>query len=159
MVWALRFKVEVPTVEVILLQDVPGVGRRGEIKVVKDGYARNYLLPRKLAEEATPGRVQELRQREQAQEARTRRRKSEAEELARRLHGVVVPVPVRVGESGRLFGAVTSTDVAEALAGLGFNVDRKQLRMEPLKTLGDHSVEAHLFEGVNATFIVRVIPQ
>lgn len=145
--------------EVILLQDVPGVGRRGEIKVVKDGYARNYLLPRKLAEEATPGRVQELRQREQAQEARTRRRKAEAEALAARMNGAVVPVPARVGESGRLFGAVTSADVVEALARLGFTVDRKQLRMEPLKTLGDHAVEAHLHEGVNATITVRVIPQ
>jgi large subunit ribosomal protein L9 len=145
--------------EVILLQDVAGVGRRGEIKVVKDGYARNYLLPRKLAEEATPGRIQELRQREQAQEARARRRKAEAEALAARMNGMVLPIPVRVGESGRLFGSVTSADVAEALGRMGFAVDRKQLRMEPLKTLGDHTVEAHLYEGVNATITVRVIPQ
>ena len=146
------------TMQVIFLQDVPGVAKRGELRSVKDGYARNFLFPRKLAEEATPGRLKVMREQAAAQAAKKARELTQARERAEALRQQRVDISVRVGEAGRLFGAVTSQDVVEALAGLGFALDKKQVRMEALKTLGDHVVQVHLFEGVTVPVTVRLVP-
>ncbi|MGC8487004.1 MAG: 50S ribosomal protein L9 [Clostridia bacterium] len=144
--------------QVIFLQDVSGVAKRGDVKQVKDGYARNYLIPRKLAEPATEGRLKSLQNQHAAQEKKRARVLEEARRIAAGLEAVRVDIPAHVGESGRLFGAVTSQDVAGALAKLGYNVDRKSIRMDALKTLGDHEVPVHLHEGVTVTLTVRVVP-
>jgi large subunit ribosomal protein L9 len=144
--------------QVIFLQDVSGVARRGDVKEVKDGYARNYLLPRKLAEPATEGRLKSLQAQHQAQERKRTRLMDQARQMAESLRTVRVDIKARVGDSGRLFGAVTSQDVANALGEMGFSVDRKSLRMDALKTLGDHEVPVHLHEGVTVTLTVRVVP-
>jgi large subunit ribosomal protein L9 len=144
---------------VILLEDVRGIGKRGEVVDVKDGYGRNYLVPRKLAEEATEGRLKQRAQETKAQADRERKVLEETRDTASRLANTTVRIPVKVGETGRLFGAVTSADVSRALEQLGFNVDRKHLRMDAIKTLGVHTVEAHLHEGVNATLNVEVMAE
>lgn len=144
---------------VIFLQDLSGVAKKGEVKTVKDGYARNYLLPRKIAEEATPARLKVLQEQDAARAMRERRLLDDARALADQLRGLTVPIGVRVGDSGRLFGAVTSGDVAKGLLEQGYEVDRKQIRMDSIKVLGDHPVEVHLKEGVRATVTVRVVPE
>jgi len=144
--------------QVIFLQDVSGVAKRGEVKEVKDGYARNFLIPRKLAEPATEGRLKTLQGQQAAQARKRARILEEARATAAALKDIRIDIPARVGESGRLFGAVTSQDVAEALAERGYAVDRKNIRMEPLKSLGDHDVSIHLHEGVTVTVTVRVVP-
>jgi large subunit ribosomal protein L9 len=145
--------------QVIFLQDVPGVAKRGEVRSVKDGYARNYLFPRKLAEEATPGRLKALEQQEAARAAKKSRELERARQQADVLRQKRVDIPVRVGETGRLYGAVTSHDVAEALTRMGVTIDKKQIRMESLKTLGDHVVQVHLYDGVTVPVTVRLVPQ
>lgn len=145
--------------QVIFLQDVSGVGKRGEVKEVKDGYARNFLLPRHLAEEATVGRKKILAAEATARKARALREVESARLLQSQLTGFVVSIPAKVGEAGRLFGAVTSGDVADALRGQGHVVDKKQLKMDPIKSLGDHEVRIHLHEGIDATLVVKVLPQ
>jgi large subunit ribosomal protein L9 len=145
--------------QVIFLQDVPGVAKRGEIRSVKDGYARNYLFPRKLAEEATPGRIKALEQQEAARAAKKSRELERAQQQADVLRQKRVDIAVRVGETGRLYGAVTSHDVAEALTRMGVTVDKRQIRMESLKTLGDHVVQVHLYDGVTVPVTVRLVPQ
>jgi large subunit ribosomal protein L9 len=145
--------------QVIFLQDVPGVAKRGEVRSVKDGYARNYLFPRKLAEEATPGRLKALEQQEAARAAKKSRELERARQQADVLRQKRVDIAVRVGETGRLYGAVTSHDVAEALTRMGVTIDKKQIRMESLKTLGDHVVQVHLYDGVTVPVTVRLVPQ
>lgn len=145
--------------QVIFLEDVAGVGKKGEVKEVKDGYARNFLLPRHLAEEATAGRKKILADQAKAQQARALREIESARSLQAQLKGLVVSMPAKVGESGRLFGAVTSGDVADALQGQGLAVDRKQIKMDAIKSLGDHEVRVHLHEGIDATLVIKVSPQ
>jgi large subunit ribosomal protein L9 len=144
---------------VILLQDVQGLGKRGQVVEVKDGYARNYLLPRRLAEEASEGRLREVAVQEAAKQAKLAKARKAAEELARTLHDTTITVAVKVGEAGRLFGSVTNGDIAEQLAKMGYHVDRKQLRMDPIKTVGTHRVRLHLYEGVNTEITVEVVPR
>jgi large subunit ribosomal protein L9 len=144
---------------VILLDDVHGLGKRGQVVDVKDGYARNYLFPRRLAEEATEGRMKAVAQEDAARRARAAKAQAAARELAQRLHDTTVTVAVRVGEGGRLFGSVTNGDIAEQLIRQGFAVDRKQLRMDPIKTLGTHRVRLHLHEGINTEITVQVVPR
>jgi large subunit ribosomal protein L9 len=144
---------------VILLQDVAGLGQRGQVLEVKDGYARNYLMPRGLAEPATAGRVKAREAEIAQQRAKAERELAHARELAQALRDATVTVAVRVGEGGRLFGSVTNGDVADRLAQMGYHVDRKQVRMDPIKTLGTHRVPIHLHEGVNTEITVEVVPR
>jgi large subunit ribosomal protein L9 len=144
--------------EIILMQDVPNLGKKGEVKTVKDGYGRNYLIPRGFAERATPGKLKVVRERQSAEQARHSRQLAEARALAATLSDLRVDIAVHAGESGRLFGSVTSQDVAEALKVHGITVDKKDVRMEPMKALGDHEATVHLYEGVNVPILVRLIP-
>ncbi|MGQ9497005.1 MAG: 50S ribosomal protein L9 [Desulfotomaculales bacterium] len=143
---------------VILLQDVPRLGKKGSIVQVSEGYARNYLLPRGLAEPATEGKVREIERVTAARARKERRAEEQARALAERLQHMVVRVPARVGEGGKLFGSVSTRDIAAALKKEGVEVDRKQLHIqEPVKALGRYRVQARLHPGTQASFWVEVI--
>ncbi len=147
--------------KVILRQDVRGLGTAGSVVEVSDGYARNYLVPRGLAEAATPERLREVAARREQDAARARRAREEAERLAARLEGAVVVVPARVGAAGKLFGSVQAQDVAEALArDAGARVDRRQVELpEQVKSLGQHPALLRLHPGVTARITVKVVPR
>lgn len=146
--------------EVILREHIEKLGRRGEIVKVANGYARNYLLPRKLALLATPGnKVQVERQRAkfEASEAEDR---AAAQRVADRLAALDVVLSRRVGETEALYGSVTAADIAEALAAKGFELDRRKLQLdEAIKRLGDFEVPVKLHREVTAVVKVRVVAE
>lgn len=144
---------------VIFQSDVKGVANKGDVKEVKDGYARNFLIPKGLAVEATRGRERELNDTKQRQREREEKARQDMLALAGRLKGQVIVVPAKVGENDRLFGAVTNSDVAAALRNLGHAVDRKKITMDPVKHLGEHQAILHLYAGITTEIMVRVIPQ
>jgi large subunit ribosomal protein L9 len=143
--------------EVILREHVDNLGRRGEIVKVADGYARNYLLPRKLALLVTEGNRQQIERERARFEARENEEKRIAEALAARLESVEIEIRRRVGETDALYGSVTSADVAEALAAKGFDVDRRKLHLsEPIKRIGDYEVPLRLHRDVTVPLKVKV---
>lgn len=144
--------------EVILLQDVAKLGSKGQVVNAADGYARNYLLPRKLAEVATPGRVAEVRRRQEAQEAKARREAERAGELAKLLNKTVLTITALAGEDGKLFGSVTSADISQAIyEARNARIDKKKIRLaEPIKEIGDYMVEVEVQPGTVATTKVIV---
>jgi large subunit ribosomal protein L9 len=143
--------------EVILKEDVPKLGSRGDVIKVADGYGRNYLLPRKLAIEATQANKKVIEQMKSAAVRRQQRDKTEAEALARQLEEVTLVFQRRSGEHDQLFGSVTSSDLAEGLAAQGFTVDRRKIHLdEPLKMLGEFKVPIRLFREVIATLKVEI---
>jgi len=144
--------------EVILIQDVPGLGATSDIVRVADGYARNYLFPRKLAapaSEVARRRVEKLRRERQEAEARAL---AEAQALAKKLETLSVNVAAKTGKDGKLFGAVTSADVAEALRAQGVDLDRRQIELAgPVKELGVVAATVRLHPQVSATVKVWVV--
>jgi large subunit ribosomal protein L9 len=142
--------------EVILKEDVPKLGSRGEVVKVAEGYGRNFLLPRKLAIEASAGNKAVIEQMRAASLRRSAKEKSQAEELAKQFDGVSLAFQRRSGEHDQLFGSVTSGDVADALEKKGFAVDRRKVQIhEPLKTLGEFTVPIKLHKDV--TTHVKVV--
>lgn len=134
--------------KVILLKDVPGTGAAGELLDVKDGHARNYLLPRGLAMPASEGAVRSLTNQRRAAERRAERARLEVEELIGRLKGMVLEIRGRAGEGGRLFGSVTSQQIADALTKQGFAVSRKQVELdEPIRIEGFYQVPIRVAPG------------
>ena len=147
--------------EVILLSDVEKVGLRGEVVEVARGYARNFLLPRRLAQEATPARVAELQKRE-AQRGRQEARSSEqAAEIAEVLGKTVLSFDVKAGPTGALFGSVTSTDIVDEIwRTRKIRVDRRKIDLdEPIKRIGRYSVPIGVFEGVDVEVKTLVVPE
>jgi large subunit ribosomal protein L9 len=144
---------------VILLQDVAGTGKKGDIIEVKDGYARNYLMPRGLANEATAVRERDIAEKKSREQARQEKERAQMSQLAQALKNRVIRIPAKVGEGGRLFGAVTNNDVAQALAREGFTVDRKKIALEPLKHVGSTEAKIHLSPGIETVIQVQVVPQ
>jgi large subunit ribosomal protein L9 len=143
--------------EVILKEDVAKLGTRGDVVKVADGYGRNYLLPKKLAIEATLANKKVIEQMKAAAVRRFAREKSDAESLAKQFEGVVLTFTRRAGEHDQLFGSVTSADIAEALQKKGFNVERRRIWLEtPLKSIGSFTVPLHLHKEVNAPIQVVV---
>lgn len=146
--------------EIILREDIPKLGQRGDIVTVKDGYARNYLLPRKLAMPATPGNRKQVAEMKAATVRREAKEKSGAEALAAQLADLVLTLPAKAGESDQLFGSVTAMDIAAALEAKGFQIDkRKVLLEEAIKTLGEYQVPLRLHREVTATVKVNVVRQ
>ncbi len=144
--------------KVILLKDVAGLGPTGTIKDVKEGYARNYLVPRGLAAEATEGTLKALRTQQKAAVERTQRVRTEAEQLAATLEQLVIEVPARAGTGGRLFGSVTAQDIADALAARGHKVSKKQVELDdPIKTAGFFKVPVRLGQRIVAHVDVNVV--
>jgi large subunit ribosomal protein L9 len=136
-------------VKVVLLKDVAGTGKAGTVAEVKEGYARNYLFPRGLAVEATAGALRALEHQHQSVQHRAERERDEVSAQVQRLEGLVLEIRGKAGEGGRLFGSVTSQQVAEALAARGFAVTRKQVELdEPIKIEGFFKVPIRLRPGV-----------
>jgi large subunit ribosomal protein L9 len=137
--------------EVILKEDVVKLGSRGDVVKVAEGYGRNFLLPRKLAIEATAGNKAVITQMKAASVRRSAKEKAQAEELAKQFDGVSVSFQRRAGEHDQLFGSVTSGDVADSLMKKGFNVDRRKIQIhEPLKALGEFAIPIKLHKDVTA---------
>ena len=144
--------------KVIFNVDVRGQGKKGEMKEVSDGYARNYLLPRKLASEATADAVNAFKLREKAKAAQIARDRALAEENAKKLAGVVVQVQARAGQGGRLFGAVTSQEISDALREQhGIEIEKNKIvQSEPIKSFGSFEVKCRLGYEVSGRFTVIV---
>jgi len=143
--------------EVILRADVPELGRRGDIITVKAGYARNYLLPRKLAMEATPGNRKQVADMKAAGARREATEMTAAESLAAQLAEITVELSAKAGESDQLFGSITAMDIAEALEAKGFSIDKRKVQLEePIKTLGEYPVPVRLHREVTGSVKVVV---
>jgi large subunit ribosomal protein L9 len=146
--------------EVILREDVERLGSRGQVVKVADGYARNFLLPKRLAVAATDSNRKIVEQERQAHLRREAKQKSEAEDLAKLLGGVTVTIAQKAGENDQLFGSVTAKDVVDALAQQNYTVDRRKVQLdEPIKQLGEFKVPVKLHKDVVAEVTVKVVKE
>ena len=145
--------------KVIMMQDVKGQGKKGQLVDVSDGYARNFLLAKKLAVPATPENVNTMKQQEKARKAQEAAEKAEAEALAKKLETITVKVAAKAGEGGRLFGAVTSKEISEALsAQFGLNIAKTKLVLDdPIKACGTYKIKAKLGYEITGTVSVMVV--
>jgi large subunit ribosomal protein L9 len=145
--------------KVILKHDVKGLGRAGDVKLVKDGYARNFLLPNGAAVVADNGALKNWERHRAERDERDRAERTDAEAMAEKLKAMKLEVAVKAGEKSRLFGSVTNREIAELIAREGVEVDRHAIHLrEPIKTLGDHRVEVRLMPGVEAQLTITVVP-
>jgi large subunit ribosomal protein L9 len=146
--------------EVILREHVDNLGRRGEVVKVANGYARNFLLPRKLALLVTEGNRKHVERERAKFDAKEAEDRDAAQRVADRMSGVEIVIARRVGETQALYGSVTTTDIAEALAAKGYEIDRRKLQLaEAIKRIGDYDVPVKLHRDVTATLKVRVVPE
>ncbi len=146
--------------EVILKEDIVNLGHRGDVVKVADGYGRNYLLPRKLALQATETNIAVIEQMKASAARRAATEKAQAEEQVTRIEPLVLSFTRKAGEQGHLFGSVTSADIAAELATQGFEVDRRKIQLnEPLKSLGDFVVPIKLYREVTARVKVKVLAE
>jgi large subunit ribosomal protein L9 len=146
--------------EVILRETVDNLGRRGEIVKVAAGYARNYLLPRKLALPATEGNKKHVERERKIVEARESEEKGQADAVGARIAAVDITIARRVGETEALYGSVTSADIADYLRTQGFEIDRRKLILpEPIKTIGEHNVPLKLHRDVTVPLKVKVVKE
>src|SRR5579871_4518215 len=146
--------------EVILREHVENLGKRGEIVKVADGYARNYLLPRKLALLANEGNKKQIEREREKFEAKEAEEKNRADAMAARMGAIEIEIARKVGDNDVLFGSVTAADIASALAAKGFDVDRRKLQLdEPIKRLGDFEVPLKLHRDVAANVKVKVVAE
>jgi large subunit ribosomal protein L9 len=145
-------------IEVILKEHIENLGRRGEIVKVADGYARNFLLPRKLALRVTEENKRQIERERAKAEAREAVEIKDAQALAARLQAADVSIARRVGEHDTLYGSVTTADIADALTALGITVDRRKIQLpDPLKALGEHAVPIKLHRELTVPVTVKVI--
>lgn len=144
--------------KVILLQDVKGKGKKGQMLEVSDGYARNFMLPRKIAVEATADAVNTMRMNDKATQERIAREKAEAMEISKKLRDLTVVVTAKGGGSGRLFGSVTNQEIADALkAKSGISLDKRKIVMaEPIKNVGTYTVTCKLGYEITAPLTVKI---
>jgi large subunit ribosomal protein L9 len=146
--------------EVILREHVDNLGRRGEIVKVADGYARNFLLPRKLALLATAGNKKHVERERKIMESREAEEKGQAEAIAARLAAIDISITRRVGDTDQLYGSVTAVDIADYLKTKGFEIDRRKLILpEPIKAIGEHNVPLKLHREVTVPLLVKVVKE
>ena len=146
--------------EVILRDHVDNVGRRGEVVKVADGYARNYLLPRKLALVATPGNLKQVERERVKLDAKEAEEQGAAQHIATKMEGVEVVISRKVGETDALYGSVTSADIAEALGRKGFDIDKRKIGLrEPIKKLGSLTVPVKLHREVVVQLPIKVVAE
>ncbi len=146
--------------KVILRADISGLGKRGDIVEVADGYSRNYLLPRALAIVATPGAVDQAAAMRRARDLRDAQDREAAQEIARTLVARTIVITAKAGREGRLFGSVTALDVVEAVeAQAGIALDKRQVRLDPIKSTGSHSVAVKLHADVEFPISLEVQPK
>jgi large subunit ribosomal protein L9 len=145
--------------KVILTEEIRGLGERGEIVTVKDGYGRNYLLPKNLAREATAGNLKAIEHERKKWALMAQQEKDVAQKAANAVKGVKIQIQKRVGEHGQLFGSVTANEIADALDARGIEVDKRRIELaHPIKNLGVHDVEVRLHRDVTAHIQVEVVP-
>ena len=145
--------------KVLLLQDVKPQDKKGDIVEVNDGYARNFLIRRGLAKEATASVINETNQRRAADEKRRKEELEAAKQAADRLNGTTVEIAIRCGENGKPFGAVTAKEIADKLSQMGYDVDKKKVVLkDAIKMVGNYHVELKLHPGVTAKVVVAVKP-
>lgn len=143
--------------KVVLTQDVKGLGKKGELVNASDGYARNFLFPRKLAIEANSQAMSELKNREAAEKHRIDTEIAAAKENAAKLEGKTVKLTAKAGANGKLFGSITSKDVAAAISGsFGMELDKRKVVVEDIKAFGTYPVEVKLYNGISASMFVMV---
>ena len=143
--------------KVILADDVRGLGHRGDTVSVKPGYARNFLFPQGAAYEATPANVRRLGEQKKKYDEKTLQEKGIAQTVAGKIEGMTVVVVKKAGEEGHLYGSVTASEIADALAAKGVDVDRRRVELaEPIRRLGSHTVHVRLHRDVAATLTVEV---
>ena len=147
--------------KVILLDNIKGVGKKDEIINASDGYARNYLLPKKLAVEANAENLSKLNNKKESAIYKKDQEKQNAEELDKKLKGIMLKIKVKAGENGKIFGGVTSKEISENLKSqYNFVVDKKKIELkDTIKTLGSFNVSIKLFEGITADLRVEVISE
>lgn len=147
--------------KVILLDNIKGVGKKDEIINASDGYARNYLLPKKLAVEANAENMSKLNNKKESANYKKDQEKQQAEELAKKLKGIMLKIKVKAGENGKIFGGVTSKEISENLkTQYNFAVDKKKIELkDTIKTLGSFNVSIKLFEGITANLKVEIISE
>lgn len=145
--------------KVILTEEIRGLGTRGDIVTVKDGYARNYLLPKNLAREATAGNLKSIEQERKKWALLAQQEKEVAQKAADSVKGVKLQIHKRVGDHGQLFGSVTANEIADALTAKGIDVDKRRIELaQPIKATGVHEVEVRLHRDVTAKIQVEVLP-
>jgi large subunit ribosomal protein L9 len=145
--------------KVILIDEIRGLGTRGDVVTVKDGYARNFLFPKKLAREATSGNLKAVEQERKKWALLANQEKEQAQRAADSVKGMKVVIRKRVGDHGQLFGSVTANDIADALAAKGVEVDKRRIELaHTIKTTGTHDVEVKLHRDVSAQIQVDVQP-
>ena len=143
--------------KVILLQDVKGKGKKGQMLEVSDGYARNFMLPRKLAVEATPDAINTMKMNDKATQERIAREKAAAMEIAKKLRGMTLTVKAKGGGAGKLFGSVTNQEIADALAKTGIKLDKRKISIaEPIKNVGTYTVTCKLGYEISAPLTVKI---
>jgi large subunit ribosomal protein L9 len=145
--------------KVILTEEIRGLGTRGDIVTVKDGYARNYLLPKNLAREASTGNLKQIEHERRKWALLASQEKDAAQKAANAVKGVKIQIEKRVGEHGHLFGSVTANEIADALLEKGIEVDKRRIELgQPIKNIGLHDVEVRLHRDVSAHIQVEVVP-
>ena len=144
--------------KVILLQDVKGKGKKGQMLEVSDGYARNFMLPKKMAIEATPDAINTMRMNDKATQERIAREKAEALATSKKLREMTVVVKAKGGGAGRLFGSVTNAEIADALAKLGVKLDKRKIVLnETIKSVGTYTATCKLGYEITAPLTVKVV--
>ena len=145
--------------KVILTDEIRGLGTRGDIVTVKDGYARNFLIPKNLAREATPGNLKSIEQEKKKWALLAKEEQGAAEKAAQAVQGMKIVVQKRTGENGQLFGSVTANEIADALEAKGVHVEKRRIELaHPIKSLGVHEVDVRLHREVTAHLQVEVVP-
>jgi large subunit ribosomal protein L9 len=145
--------------KVILQADIKGVGKKEQVIDVSDGYARNYLFPKKLAVEASKGNMTALTDKKSSEAAKAKRELEQAQELKAKMEGQDVDVPAKIGANGKLFGSITNKEIAQALSEkLGLAVDRKKINLtDPIKNVGEYKLEIKLHANVSAKVNVNIV--
>ena len=145
--------------KVILLSDIKGVGKKDQVIEASDGYARNYLFPKKLALEANTENMSKLKARQNSNQFRKDTEKKQAEEIAKKLNGIMLKIKVRAGENGKIFGGVTSKEISEGLKrDYNIDIDKKKILLnETIKTIGTFTIDIKLYEGVIGKLKIDVI--
>lgn len=146
--------------KVILTEEIHGLGERGDIVNVRDGYARNYLLPKNFAKVATEGNLKVVEQQKQKWEDLTKKERAEAEKLAERISETKLQIAKKVGDTGTLYGSVTNVEIAEALAAQGIEIDKRRIELaEAIKTPGTHEATVRVYHGVDAKLEIEVVAE
>lgn len=146
--------------KVVLLADVKGQGKKGQLCNVSDGYARNFLFPKNLAVEANAAAMSEMKSREEAQAHHKKEEQDAAMALCQRINGQRYTLTAKAGANGKLFGSVTSKEIAaEMKKNLGIDIDKKKITVSDIKAYGEYNAEIKLYNGISASFVVEVKPQ